>query len=56
MRLHSLHLRNYRIHQDLRISFDPSRTLIGGRNETGKSTLVEAAHRALFLSHRRGGG
>lgn len=55
MRLLSLQLRNYRLHRDVKITFDSQRTLIGGRNETGKSTLVEAAHCALFLSHRRGG-
>ncbi|MGB6223033.1 AAA family ATPase [Haloferula sp.] len=55
MRLISLHVRNYRIHTDTRVEFDASHNLIGGPNESGKSTLVEAAHRALFLNHRRGG-
>ena len=49
MRLHSITVRNYRIHRDRTIQLDPSLTLIGGPNEAGKSTLVEAAHRALFL-------
>jgi DNA repair exonuclease SbcCD ATPase subunit len=49
MRLRSIHLRRYRIHADLRVEFDPSRTLIGGMNESGKSTLAEAIHRVLFL-------
>lgn len=31
------------------MDLDPARTLIGGPNESGKSTLVEAAHRAFFL-------
>ncbi len=31
------------------MDFDPERTLIGGPNESGKSTLIEAVHRALFL-------
>ena len=31
------------------MEFDPARTLIGGPNESGKSTLIEAVHRALFL-------
>ncbi|MFC7336150.1 AAA family ATPase [Haloferula chungangensis] len=56
MRLISLHVRNYRVHRDTRVEFDASHNLIGGPNESGKSTLVEAAHRALFCSHRRGGG
>ena len=49
MRLHSITVRNYRIHHERTVDFDPSLTLIGGPNEAGKSTLVEAAHRALFL-------
>ena len=49
MRLLSIHVRNYRIHQDLQVELDPRLTLIGGPNESGKSTLAEAAHRALFL-------
>ncbi len=55
MRLLSLTIRNYRIHRDLTVEFDPSRNLIGGPNETGKSTLAEAIHRALFMRHRAGG-
>lgn len=49
MRLHAITLRHYRRHRDLRVELDPQRTLIGGPNESGKSTLMEAAHRALFL-------
>ncbi|MBB5039811.1 AAA family ATPase [Prosthecobacter dejongeii] len=49
MRLHSITVRHYRRHKELRVDLDPERTLIGGANESGKSTLVEAAHRALFL-------
>ena len=49
MRLISVTVRNYRIHQDQTVAFHRERTLIGGTNETGKSTLVEAIHRALFL-------
>ena len=49
MRLLSIVVRNYRVHRELKIELDPSRSLIGGPNESGKSTLVEAAHRALFL-------
>jgi len=55
MRLLSLTLRNYRIHRELTVEFDPSRNLIGGPNEAGKSTLAEAIHRALFFRHRSGG-
>jgi DNA repair exonuclease SbcCD ATPase subunit len=49
MRILALTLRNYRLHRELRVDFDQSRTLIGGDNETGKSTIIEAIHRALFL-------
>ncbi|MBX3746533.1 MAG: AAA family ATPase [Verrucomicrobiae bacterium] len=49
MRFLSATLRNYRMHRELRVAFDPARTLIGGPNESGKSTLIEAMHRALFL-------
>lgn len=49
MRLISATVKNYRVHRELRVEFDPARTLIGGPNESGKSTLVEAIHRALFL-------
>lgn len=49
MRLQAAIIRNYRLHRDLTVEFDPHRTLIAGDNESGKSTLVEAIHRALFL-------
>jgi DNA repair exonuclease SbcCD ATPase subunit len=49
MRLISLTVKNYRVHREQRVEFDAERTLIGGPNESGKSTLMEAAHRALFL-------
>jgi recombinational DNA repair ATPase RecF len=56
MRLLSLSLRNYRVHRELDLDFDPARNLVGGPNESGKSTLAEAAHRALFLRAKTGGG
>ena len=37
------------------MTFNNARTLIGGPNESGKSTLVEAAHRALFMRAKTGG-
>lgn len=49
MRFISATIKNYRVHRELRVDFDPSRTLIGGPNESGKSTLVEAMQRAFFL-------
>ena len=56
MKILSISARNYRVHQDIAISLDPSRTVIGGPNESGKSTLMEAAHRALFLRYKTVGG
>lgn len=52
MRLKAATLRNYRMHEEIRVEFDPARTVIGGPNESGKSTLVEAIHRAIFFRHR----
>jgi DNA repair exonuclease SbcCD ATPase subunit len=49
MRLLSITVRSYRLHREVKVELDPARTLIGGPNECGKSTLIEAAHRALFL-------
>jgi hypothetical protein len=55
MRLVSVTVRNYRMHLEKTVVFDPSRTVISGPNETGKSTIVEAIHRALFLRSRASG-
>ena len=52
MRIKSVTVRNYRVHRDLTVQLDDSRTLLGGPNECGKSTLVEAVHRALFLKSK----
>jgi DNA repair exonuclease SbcCD ATPase subunit len=49
MRLLHCELQNVRTHGALQLAFSPGLTLIGGPNESGKSTLVEALHRALFL-------
>ncbi|MBZ0188390.1 MAG: ATP-binding protein, partial [Candidatus Obscuribacterales bacterium] len=42
MKLLSATVRNYRIHRETTVDFDPSRSLIGGPNESGKSTFIEA--------------
>jgi recombinational DNA repair ATPase RecF len=52
MRLISARLQNYRVHRELALELDPGRTLVGGPNESGKSTLAEAIHRALFLKSK----
>lgn len=55
MRIHRLTVRNYRIHRDVTVRFDDRLTLIAGANETGKSTLLEALHRGLYLRPRAAG-
>lgn len=55
MRLLSARIRDYRLHHDCSVSFDPRFTVIAGPNQSGKSTLAEALHRALFLSAKTGG-
>lgn len=55
MRLLSARIRDYRIHRDLTVEFDPRFTVIAGPNQSGKSTLAEALHRALFLPVKTGG-
>ena len=52
MKLISITIKNYRVHKELTVSFDASRTVVGGPNEAGKSTLVEAVHNAMFLRSR----
>lgn len=49
MRLIRCRLESIRRHRSLEVSFAPGLTLIGGANESGKSSLVEAMHRALFV-------
>ncbi|MEB3207483.1 MAG: AAA family ATPase [Synechococcus sp.] len=49
MRLLHASLRQVRLHQHLELHFDPHFTLLGGANEAGKSTVVEALHKVLFL-------
>ncbi|MEB3165127.1 MAG: AAA family ATPase [Cyanobacteriota bacterium] len=55
MRLLAARVRDYRLHRDLALEFDPRFTVIAGPNQSGKSTLAEALHRALFLPVRTGG-
>ena len=49
MRLLHCQLNDVRVHKALDLHFSPQLTVIGGSNESGKSTLVEALHRTLFL-------
>lgn len=49
MRLIRCRLESVRRHRSLEVTFSPGLTLIGGANESGKSSLVEAMHRTLFV-------
>ena len=49
MRLIACRLQNVRRHRELALQFGQQLTLIAGANESGKSTLVEALHKGLFL-------
>lgn len=55
MRIKRVRVQNYRVHRDTIVDLDEKLTLISGHNESGKSTLVEAIHRGLFLRARAGG-
>ena len=49
MKLLAATVRNYRTHLDTNVKFDGTMVLVHGPNESGKSTLAEAIHCALFL-------
>lgn len=49
MKLLSATVRNYRIHKETTVSLGEDMVLLHGPNESGKSTLAEAIHRAFFL-------
>ena len=55
MRLLSARIQHYRIHEDLRVDLDADLVLLHGPNESGKSTLAEALHHALFLAAKGAG-
>lgn len=55
MRFKSITVRNYRVHREVTVPLDPMLNVIGGPNEAGKSTLLEAARYALFLKAKGGG-
>ena len=48
MILHRVTLQNWRAHRHLEIEFGPQLNIVQGRNEAGKSTLVEALDWALY--------
>lgn len=49
MKLLSATVRNYRLHREVSVSLEDAMVMIHGPNESGKSTLAEAIHCALFL-------
>ena len=55
MRLRHIHICHYRLHEELALEFASGLTVLHGRNESGKSTVAEAIHRALFVPARSGG-
>jgi len=55
MQLIDFELGNYRLHKQILIEFCPGLNVVIGANESGKSTLVEGLHRALFLPARCSG-
>ena len=55
MRINKVRVRNYRVLEDITVEFDNAITVIGGLNESGKSTLFEAIHRGLVLDPQAGG-
>ena len=55
MQLIDFELCNYRLHKQTLIEFCPGLNVVIGANESGKSTLVEGLHRALFLPSRCSG-
>jgi len=55
VKLISATVSNYRIHKETSVDFNSGLTLISGPNESGKSTLAEAIHRALFFRAKAGG-
>lgn len=55
MKINKVQIRNFRIHENLTVEFAKDCTVITGLNESGKSTLFEAIHCALFMKHRKSG-
>jgi len=52
MRILSVTVKNFRMHEHLEVTFDRERTVVVGLNESGKSTLVDAIERVLCYPYR----
>ena len=55
MQLQQITLEHVRLHRQLSLPLATGITVLEGANESGKSTLAEAIHRALFLPARSAG-
>lgn len=56
MRILSVRVKNFRMHEDRTVAFHRERTVVAGPNESGKSTLVDAIERVLCYPHRSTAG
>ena len=56
MRILSVRVKNFRMHEDRTVAFHRERTVVAGPNEAGKSTLMDAIERVLCYPHRSTAG
>lgn len=56
MRILSVRVKNFRMHEDRTVTFHRERTVVAGPNESGKSTIVDAIERVLCYPHRSTAG
>ena len=55
MKINSVHLKNYRKHEDERVEFTDGINLLIGKNGSGKSSILEAIGLAMFGANTRTG-
>ncbi len=55
MKLINCHIENFKRHREVNIDFAEGITLIGGMNESGKSSIVDGMHKVLFLKYNSTG-
>jgi len=51
MKILSLYMENFRVHRKLKVDFSAGLNLIGGANESGKTTVLQALQFGLFASY-----
>ena len=49
MKLESIHLRNFRAFEELKLDFHPKLNVIAGVNGAGKTTILDVC--SIFMSH-----